>query len=366
MTFHQPSVWILLLLLILPLLWRRWHSPRRRAAIAFSSVEPIQSIGSTWAVRWRWIVPALRTSALGLLITALARPQKGDEHTRINTEGVAIQLIVDRSGSMRATDFRINNREADRLSVVKRVVEEFVGGDQTANLSGRPNDVIGMIAFASFADTVCPLTSDQSHLIESIKQMRIAPEEESATAIGEAIALGVERLRALDQRLNLESAHPIKSKLMILLTDGENNAGDIDPITAAQMAAAYNIKVYTIGAGTERGLAPVPGTDIFGQPRQIRVSIDEPTLTKIAEITGGQYFRATDTDSLRQIYDQIDALEKTEVQERRFVTYKEAAVEPIRLSAFGESITLPPLLMIVLVLLGLELLLSNTRFRTVP
>ena len=364
MNFHQPSIWFLLLLLVLPLVWWRSRSPRRRAGVAYSSIEGVEQIDSTWAVRLRWIIPALRCLSLALLVIALARPQKGDEHTRSNTHGLAIQLVVDRSGSMQAMDFKLGGRQVDRLSVVKHVVQSFIMGD--GNLGGRPNDIIGLITFASFADTLCPPTTDRAHLIDAVKQMRIATDrEENATAIGDAIALGVERLRSLETAQHLSVASPdaqIKSKVMILLTDGENNAGDIDPITAAQMAAAFNIKIYTIGAGTKDGMAEIPGTDIFGQPMRIPVSIDEDTLTNIAERTGGQYFRATDTDSLQQIYAQIDAMEKTKIEEARFITFKELAVQSVVIG----GATLPPLLLVALVILGVEMLLSNTRFRTVP
>jgi Ca-activated chloride channel family protein len=363
-TFHHPSIWFLLLFFVLPLLWWRRRNPRRRSAIAFSSIEPVERIATTWAVRFRWIVPALRFAALALLIVALARPQKGDEQSRINTRGLAIQLIVDRSGSMRAMDFKLGGKPVDRLSVVKRVVESFVMGGGA--LAGRPNDVIGLIAFASFADSLCPITADHTHLIDGVKQMRIASErEESATAIGDAIALGVERLRSLESAHHISVQSPdaqIKGKVIILLTDGENNSGDIDPITAAQMAAAFNIKIYTIGAGTRDGIAEVPDTDIFGQRMRIPVSIDEESLTKIAEQTGGRYFRATDTDSLQQIYAQIDELEKTTIQERRYITFKEASIHPI---AIG-GLTIPPLVMMALTLLGLEVVLTTTRFRTLP
>lgn len=361
MSFHQPSVWFLLLLLVLPLLWIRWRSPRRRAAVNFSSTKPLRFIGQSVFVRLRWIIPALRLAAIAILIIAIARPQKGDEQTRINTEGIAIQLIVDRSGSMRAQDFRINGRQTDRLTVVKNVVEEFVTGGK--NLAGRPNDMIGCIAFGTFADSVCPMTTDHTHLVDAIKQVKVATEQqEAATAIGEAIALGVERLRALEQRIGPGADKTIKGKIMILLTDGENNAGDIDPMVAAQMAAAFGIKVYAIGAGTNSGMAPVPGTDIFGRQMQIPVSIDEDSLKAIAAATGGRYFRASDTESLQQIYAQIDQLERTEIHEKRYVTYKEAAVESVRLG----SLTIPPLLLVVMVLLLAETLLSTTRFRSIP
>jgi Ca-activated chloride channel family protein len=361
MSFHQPSAWFLLLLLLLPVLWMRWRSPRRRAAVNYSATRPLRFIGPSIMARLRWIIPALRLAAIAILIIAIARPRKGDEQTRVNTEGIAIQLIVDRSGSMRAQDFKINDRPTDRLAVVKKVVQEFVTGGR--NLAGRPNDMIGCIAFGTFADSVCPITTDHPHLVEAIKQIKVATEQqEAATAIGEAIALGVERLRALEQRIGQGADRTIKGKIMILLTDGENNAGDIDPMVAAQMAAAFGIKVYTIGAGTTAGMAPVPGTDIFGRPMQIPVSIDEDSLRAIATATGGKYFRASDTESLQQIYAQIDALERTEIHEKRYVTYKEAAVESVRIGA----VTLPPLLIVVMVLLLAETLLSTTRFRSTP
>lgn len=362
MSFHQPSVWFLLLLLTLPLLWLRWNSPRRRASVNFSTTRPMRFIGSTMVLRFRWIIRALRLAAIALLIIALARPEKGDEQTRVNSEGIAIQLVVDRSGSMRAQDFTDDKgRPTDRLTVVKNVVKDFVMGGN--GLEGRRDDLIGCINFGSFADSLCPMTTDHTHLMESIRQMKVASErEEAGTAIGDALALGVERLKSLEQRVNLGPDKTIKGKIMILLTDGENNTGDIDPMTAAQMAAAFGIKVYTIGAGTTRGMAPIPGTDVFGRPLQIPVSIDEESLKKIADATGGKYFRASDTESLHSIYEQIDKLERTKIHENRYVTYKEAAVEPIRLGRF----TIPPLLMVVIVLLGTETLLSNTRFRMAP
>jgi Ca-activated chloride channel homolog len=361
MSFHQPSVWFLALLALLPLLWWRSRSPRRRAAVRFSSLDPVLRAGDTWAVGLRWVVPAMRLLAIAMLIVAIARPQKGDEQTRINTDGIAIQLVVDRSGSMRAMDFTIGGKQTDRLTVVKKVVREFVeGGD---GLPGRPNDLIGAIVFASFADSICPLTTDHAHLLDAIQQTRMASErEESGTAIGDGLALGVERLKSLEQRVGIDTGMTIKSKIMILLTDGENNAGDIDPIEAANMAAAFDIKVYTIGAGTDAGMAAVPGRDIFGQQMMVPVSIDEGTLRKIADLTGGKYFRATDSESLRNIYEQIDQLERTEMQEQRFVTYKQAAVQRI---AIG-PLSFPPLLLVVLSLLAFETLLAATRFRTLP
>ncbi|MDY7110087.1 MAG: VWA domain-containing protein [Planctomycetota bacterium] len=364
MTFHHPSVWFLLLLLILPLLWWRWSGGRRRAAVTFSSLAPVEAIRPSWAVRLRWLVHALRSVVLIGLIVVLARPQRADERTRIFTEGIAIQLVVDRSGSMRAMDFRIDGRRVTRMEAVRDVIRDFIEGGE--DLPGRPDDLIGLITFASWADSLCPLTLDHAHLADAVAQTDIASEQEGReTAIGDAIALGVERMQGLEQRPDLHAGPAIKSRVMILLTDGEHNAGDIDPLTAAEMAAAFDIRIYTIGAGTDRASAPIMVTDPFtGRDvmRHVRVSIDEETLKRIADLTGGQYFRATDENSLRGIYARIDELERTEIEQRKYTRYKELSVEPVRLGGFP----VPPLVIVVLVVLALEVLLANTRFRTLP
>jgi len=361
MIFHEISRWFLVLLVLVPVVW--WsYLRRRRTAVLFSSIQPLMQQAPTWVVRSRGIIPLLRTLALVLLIVCLARPQKGNEETRIFAEGVAIQLLVDRSGSMQAMDFHIDGKPVDRLKVVKKVVQGFVFGE--GDLAGRPDDLIGLIVFGTFADSLCPLTLDHDHLVKTLKQAEIATRnEEAATSIGDAIALGVERLRTLEQKRGLQDTYTIKSKIMVLLTDGENTAGDIEPLKAAEMAHAFGIKIYTIGAGTE-GLAPMPAIDYFGKKhlQQVRVTIDEKTLRKIANLTGGQYFRATDTKSLQNIYATIDELEKTKIEERRFSQYKELSTASVKLG----SVTLPPLLLMVLILLVLEIVLSNTRYRKTP
>jgi Ca-activated chloride channel family protein len=292
----------------------------------------------------------------------LARPQIADQEIRRLSEGIAIQLVVDRSGSMRAMDFRIDERQVDRLEAVRRVVRQFILGGES--LAGRPHDLIGLITFATFPDSTCPLTMDHEHTVLTIDQVQPAEGSESGTAIGEAIALGVERLHSLDQQSTQLGRRQVRSKIMIVLTDGENNRGEIDPKTAAELATTFGIRVYTIGAGTANAVAPIPVTDVFGRTRmqEVPVSIDEDTLKEIAEITGGQYFRATDTDSLAAIYATIDQLEKTEIEERRYVHYRELAVEPFALGGR----TLPPLLLGVFLLLAAEMLLAQTKFRTVP
>lgn len=363
MSFHQPSAWLLVLLLALPIIAWRHRGGRGRSAVTFSSIRPLLAAGGSWAVATRQVVPALRWAAIILLIVCVARPRMADEHTRIQTEGIAIQLVIDRSGSMLAEDFGDQRRPVSRLATVKEVVKEFVaGGDE---LQGRPDDLIGLITFATYADSLTPLTLDHDFLLDAVSVTEVSPSnEDRATALGDAIALGVERMSGLEQgRADIDRR--IKSRIMVVLTDGENNAGDIDPITAAKMAAAFDIKVYTIGAGTDAAMAPVPVRDPFtgrlGR-RMIPVSIDERTLREIAAITGGQYFRATDRETLKEVYRQIDELERTRIEQRRYTDYRELAVEPIRLA----GITLPSLLSVVVVLLGLSLVLANTRFRTLP
>jgi Ca-activated chloride channel family protein len=266
---------------------------------------------------------------------------------------------------MRAVDFELDGQRTSRLEAVKRVVEQFVLGG--SSLPGRPDDLIGLIVFARYADSRCPLTLDHDHLIDTVRTTQFVGvqnrDEEDGTGIGDALGLAVERLQSLDQRVEVRSADRIESKVIILLTDGENNVGDLDPLTAADMAAAFGIRVYTIGAGTDAAFAPVPVT-VGGRTvtRRMAVGLDEQTLRGIADRTGGRYFRATDTDSLEEIYARIDELERTEIEQRRYTDYQELAVEPTRLG----GLAVPPLLAVVLLLLGLEVLLTSTRLRTLP
>jgi len=362
MTLHESYWWFLLLAALLPLIWWRWIRRDRYSSMKFSSTETVQQLGGTWVTRARHILPALRTCTVILLVLILVRPQKGNQQTRIFSEGIAVQLLIDRSGSMEAMDFRVDGKPVDRLAAVKNVVEDFVLGDE--HLPGRPDDLIGMIAYGTHADSTCPLTLDHEYLIHALKQTEIAKTQaEGQTAIGDAIALGVERLRALENQRRIRQAHKIKSKIMILLTDGESNAGDIEPVKAAELAATYDIKIYTIGAGT-KGMAPVPAVDVFGRKyyRKMPVSIDEETLKKIADTTDGQYYRATDTDSLKKVYAEIDKLEKTKTEEKRYMQYKELATESVALG----SLRMPPLFLAVFILLALEVVLANTRFRRIP
>lgn len=357
--FHPESAWWLLLLPLCLLAWLpRW---RRRARIVHASTETFAGIGGGWVRRLRWLPPTLRTVGIALLIVCMARPIKANERSRVFVEGVAIQSVIDRSGSMRARDFRLGGGTVDRLTAVKKVLTDFIRGDD--ELTGRPDDLVGLITFAGFADSVSPLTLDHVYVTDALDDVRIATERsEDGTAIGDAIALAVERLRELDERDD-DAGRRIKSRVIVLLTDGENNAGDIDPLVAAEIANAFDVRIYAIGVGSN-GVAKIPMKDPFG--RQIttrqRVSIDEKTLTEVADATGGRYFRATDTDSLREIYAAIDALEKTTTEQRRYRSYRDLAVEPLRLG----TLTIPPLLMLAFVLLAGEQFLVHTRFRTLP
>ncbi|TWT98874.1 VWA domain-containing protein [Neorhodopirellula pilleata] len=363
--FHSPH--FLWLLILIPLVaWRRF-TRHDETAVSFSSLDWASAMPRTLRQRLMWIPDALLLIALTLLIIALARPREGRDRTVTQSEGIAIELVVDRSGSMRAMDFRIDGERVDRLTAIKNVVGKFVLGSKAfgedrsedeAKLAGRFNDLVGLATFAGYADAVTPPTLDHGFLIASLNDTRIVDRRnEDGTAIGDAIALATEKLNALDARQD----EKIKSKIIILLTDGESNAGSLEPVQAAELAAAIGIKVYTIGVGT-RGEAPVPVIDPFSGRtvfQSMSVNIDEATLQRIAEITDAESFRATDTDSLEAIYAAIDELEKTKVETQQFVDYRELAVQPW----LTGWIRLPPMLTLVLVTLVARILLGSLWLR---
>ncbi|MGH7894671.1 MAG: vWA domain-containing protein, partial [Candidatus Binatia bacterium] len=242
---------------------------------------------------------------LGLVVLALARPQAGSSETRVHREGVDVVLAVDVSGSMLAEDFTLGSGRASRLDVVKSVVKDFV--------ADRPQDRIGLVLFGARAYTQAPLTLDHGWLRQNLDRAEVGMIEDG-TAIGAGLATAVNRLRA----------STAKSKFVVLLTDGQQNAGRITPETAAEAAAALGIKVYTVGAGT-RGMAPFPARDLFGNKvyRPMQVDIDEETLKRVANATHARYFRATDTDSLRGVYTEIDKAEKTTFEAPEYADYRE-------------------------------------------
>jgi Ca-activated chloride channel family protein len=335
------SPYALLLLLCVPVLLYLWPRQRSSVAVRYSSIADLVVLSPSLATRLRWVLPGLRTLALLLCILALARPQRGIEAIKVFSEGIAILMVVDISGSMAALDLQVDGRQSSRLDAVKQTFRNFVGGSK--NLSGREGDLIGMVTFARYPDSLCPLTLDHDTLLALLDQVDIVSvPEEDGTAIGEAMALGIERLKD----------STAKSRIMIVLTDGVNNAGETEPLQAAQIAKAFGIKIYTIGAGT-RGVAMIPVRSPTGQMvlQRMPVDIDERLLSDVATLTGGQYFRATDGATLQAIYAEIDRLEKTTNVTEHYQQYAEL---------------FPWLLMPALGCLVLEMVLVNTRFRKIP
>ena len=366
--FHTSSAWFLLLLLIVPLIVMQLIRRRQSSAIRFSSIENAKQLPPSWRKRLRWLPPTLGVVAVMLMIVALARPQEGRKQTVTDSEGIAIELVVDCSGSMQALDFELDGEPVDRLTAIKNVASDFVNGGDV--LDGRYSDLIGLISFAGFADGLTPPTLDHAYLTAQLQQAEIVTDRgEDGTAIGDAIGLSIEKLANLDRESNSVdgnkdgSTQEIKSKVVILLTDGENNAGELEPLAAAELAQAMGIKIYTIGVGT-KGRAPVPVLDPFSNRRMLRmmqVNIDEDTLKKVADETGGKYFRATDTESLAKIYAEIDELEKSRVEARHFVDYRELAIEPLHMG----WLTIPPLVLLALICLASQALLQHIVLRQV-
>ena len=365
MMFYTNSIWFLLLLFILPLAiwrlyWNKWES-----SISFSSIENATGISPSWRQRLRWIPNALKIMAVACIIFAIARPQQGRKQTVSNTEGIAIEMVVDRSSSMQALDFELEGRAVDRLTAIKNVAENFVLGNN--DLDGRFSDLVGLLTFAGYVDSLAPPTLDHNYLTSQLQKAEIVDSpNEDGTAIGDAIGLAIEKLTNLNtkstEEISDESISGIKCKVIILLTDGEKTAGDLDPLDAADLANTLDIKIYTVGVGT-KGTAPVPVLDPFSNRRVLQmmpVNIDEETLAQVAEKTGGKYFRATSSESLVRIYEEIDLLEKTNVEASHYVDYREMATETVHFGAFP----IPPIALLAFILLTIETLLEKTAFRT--
>ena len=305
-----------------------WRTLQGGAAIQISSVRGVANAPRTVRYYLRHLPFVLRAAAFALLVVALARPQDIEQNVSTNTEGIDIMLTIDVSGSMLARDFK-----PDRITAAKEVAGSFI--------ADRYGDRIGLVAFAGEAFTQSPLTTDQSTLQTLLSRIRSGLIEDG-TAIGNGLATAINRLRESDA----------KSKVVILLTDGVNNRGEITPMTAAEIARAQNIRVYTIGVGTE-GMAPYPAVDMFGNITYVKqkVEIDEKTLTAMADMTGGKYFRATDNAKLKAIYDEINQLEKSRVEVLEHISYHELFLVWV-LAALG-------------VLLA-EFLLSNLVLKRIP
>ncbi len=289
--FANPELLWLLAMLPLLLLWRGRRGPL--PAIEYPSLALVQGLARRTRSRAGAVLAGLPLLGLALLIIAIARPQEGESNATVHASGVDIMLLLDVSGSMQSLDFKLDNVPASRVDVVKSVVRKFI--------TARPNDRIGLTIFAGRPYLISPVTLDHAWLLDNLERVQIG-DIEDGTAIGSALASGLNRLRH----------QTAKSKIVILMTDGQNNAGQVTPITAAEAARALGIKVYTIGIGV-RGEAPFPVTDAFGRRRIVmeKVDVDEETLGRISAATNARFYRATDTDSLNRIYAQIDTLEKT-------------------------------------------------------
>jgi Ca-activated chloride channel homolog len=309
LTFAQP--WLLLLLLLVPLVAIFQGGKGAAPAVVFSSLKPLLNLGKARRSRMGGWLTSLLLLALALLIVALARPRQGKTISHVTASGIDIMLALDTSSSMLAEDFTIGGQRSNRLEVVKKVTQKFI--------DARTNDRIGIVCFAGAPFLVSPLTLDHGWLEQNLERVQMGMVEDG-TAIGSGIASSVNRLN--DKKS--------KSRIVVLLTDGVNNAGKVPPLTAAEAAKALGVKVYTIGAGT-RGFAPAPVQDMFGRTvyRNVKVDIDEDTLRKIADTTGGKYYRATDTKTLNQIFEQIDQLEKTTVELNQYTQFRELFPWPL-------------------------------------
>ena len=329
--FANPEYLWLLAILPLLLLWRGRRGPV--PAIQYPSLELLRAVAGRTRSRLGSVLAGLPLLALALLIVALARPQQGETNATVHASGVDIMVLLDVSGSMQSLDFKLDGVPASRVDVVKSVVRKFI--------EARPNDRIGLTIFAGLPYLVSPVTLDHGWLLGNLDRVHIG-DIEDGTAIGSALASGLNRLRH----------QTAKSKLIILMTDGQNNSGQITPLTAAEAAKALGVKVYTIGIGV-RGEAPIPVTDAFGRKRIVmeKVDVDEDPLNRIATATGARFYRATDTDSLNRIYDEIDKLEKTSFSVHSFERWEELFDWPA---------------MAALVVLGLSLLSRFTLRRRIP
>jgi Ca-activated chloride channel family protein len=323
-TFAEPLFLYLLVVIPAMVAFYIFKQQKANASLRMPGLDPFAKAGVSFRYYLRHILFVLRTIAIALLIIIIARPQATDRFQDISTEGIDIVLALDISGSMLARDFR-----PDRLEASKNVATEFI--------SGRPYDRIGLVVFSGESFTQCPLTTDHAVLINLMREIQSGMIVDG-TAIGNGLATAINRIKDSEA----------KSKVIILLTDGVNNRGEIAPVTAAGIAKTYGIRVYTIGVGTQ-GMAPYPVQTPYGiQYQDMPVEIDEAVLKEISGTTGGKYFRATDNDKLVQVYNEIDKLEKSKIDVRQFNRKQEKFFIPA---------------LIAFILLVFEILIRNTIFK---
>jgi Ca-activated chloride channel family protein len=359
MTFATP--WAFLLLLILPLIIYRYKSRSgfglRSGRLLFPSTTQAAEAGTSLRTRLIHLPFFLRLALLVLLVVSLARPQEGTEKIFDISRGVAMEVVLDRSSSMKA-EMIYNGQQVSRLEAAKQVFLAFVRGNGK-DLGGRPNDLIGLVTFGRYADTACPLTLAHDALASFVDPIElVSRKSEDGTAIGDAVALAAARLQKAEETMRQQTreegdnadSYEIKSKIIILLTDGEQNAGSRTPQEAAELANKWGIKIYTIGIGGRESLVRVP--TLFGTGVVRRGSgVDTKTLPALAEATGGIFRMAEDGETLLEVYREIDELEKSEVQSVRYTEYRE------RFMLFA---------LLALALLGLEIVLRTTWLRRVP
>lgn len=330
MQFANPGYLFLLLLLLPIIAWYVWKQSEAQASLQVSTTSPFQRLPRSWKEYLRHVNFALLCGALALVIVVLARPQSSDSWSQSNTEGIDIVLSLDVSNSMQIEDFRPN-----RLEASKDVASHFV--------SGRPNDNIGLVLFGKESYTMCPMTSDHAVVGNMINSVTFDLIDGGSTAIGDGLVTAVNRIRS----------GQAKSKVVILLTDGSNNSGDVSPKDAARVAKAMDVRLYTIGVGSKGEFDVTVGYDPFGRPvkQKATADIDEETLKAMAQLTGGRYFRATNKLSLAEIFDDIDKMEKTKMSVREF-SRKDEEFLPYALAA--------------ILLLLLHVVIRNTVLRNIP
>jgi len=337
--FRFQSPYFFLFLIPLVFLVIQYEFRRKPLSVLFSNTVILRTLPYTFVQHLAPLVPYLLYLGFTLWVVALARPQFGKEEYRVRSEGIAMVVCIDRSGSMAAIDFTLNQQPANRLEVVKQTLRDFIQGGNsiqgTGTLAGRTDDMIGLLAFGGYVDTFCPLTLDHSTLVEMLDQIQLPAQivreldqpvdqqllmEEGATAIGDALAQASDRLKDIEA----------KSKVILFLSDGEQTFGVLSPMEGAEIAKTFGIKIYTIGIGSN-GEAPYLMTDMLGRRRKVmqQVSMDEATLQHIAEVTGGSYFNARNTAALAEIYAAIDHLEKSTHEGRIYTQYSEMFRYPL-------------------------------------
>lgn len=330
MVFANPAILALLILLVPAIGWYIWKLSQAEASLQVSSTAAFARLPKSWKEYLRHVNFALLCAAFALVIVVLARPQSSDSWSQSNTEGIDIVVSLDVSNSMQLDDFKPN-----RLEASKDVAARFV--------TGRPNDNIGLVLFAKESYTMCPMTADHAVLANMINSVTFDLIDGGSTAVGDGLVTAVNRIR------NGQA----KSKVIILLTDGTNNSGDVAPKDAAQVAKAMDVRLYTIGVGSKGEFEAVVGYDPFGNPvrQKVQADIDEPTLKSMAQLTGGRYFRATDKSSLAEIFDEIDRMEKTKMSVREFSRKEEEYL---------------PWLLAAIAFLLMHIVIKNTILKNLP